>query len=126
MSLFNSTRWEWEDDFIIAWTWKIWLFSWNCIKLELNVNCKYCIIIRHSGDGPSINIVQTELTYWLCMFSILICLIPQSKNYMCLYCKVCLILSIHGWIQCCLIVDMWGANDEMPGSRLSDGRTGLW
>lgn len=126
MSLFNSTRWEWEDDFIIAWTWKIWLFSWNCIKLELNVNCKYCIIIRHSGDGPSINIVQTELTYWLCMFSILICLIPQSKNYMCLYCKICLILSIHGWIQCCLIVDMWGANDEMPGSRLSDGRTGLW
>lgn len=126
MSLFNSTRWEWEDDFIIAWTWKIWLFSWNCIKLELNVNCKYCIIIRHSGDGPSINIVQTELTYWLCMFSMLICLIPQSKNYMCLYCKLCLILSIHGWIQCCLIVDMWGANDEMPGSRLSDGRTGLW
>lgn len=126
MSLFNSTRWEWEDDFIIAWTWKIWLFSWNCIKLELNVNCKYCIIIRHSGDWPSINIVQTELTYWLCMFSILICLIPQSKNYMCLYCKICLILSIHGWIQCCLIVDMWGANDEMPGSRLSDGRTGLW
>lgn len=126
MSLFNSTRWEWEDDFIIAWTWKIWLFSWNCIKLELNVNCKYCIIIRHSGDGPSINIVQTELTYWLCMFSMLICLIPQSKNYMCLYCKICLILSIHGWIQCCLIVDMWGANDEMPGSRLSDGRTGLW
>lgn len=126
MSLFNSTRWEWEDDFIIAWTWKIWLFSWNCIKLELNVNCKYCILIRHSGDGPSINIVQTELTYWLCMFSMLICLIPQSKNYMCLYCKICLILSIHGWIQCCLIVDMWGANDEMPGSRLSDGRTGLW
>lgn len=126
MSLFNSTRWEWEDNFIIAWTWKIWLFSWNCIKLELNVNCKYCIIIRHSGDGPSINIVQTELTYWLCMFSMLICLIPQSKNYMCLYCKICLILSIHGWIQCCLIVDMWGANDEMPGSRLSDGRTGLW
>lgn len=126
MSLFNSTRWEWEDDFIIAWTWKIWLFSWNCIKLELNVNCKYCIIIRHSGDGPSINIVQTELTYWLCMFSMLICLIPQSKNYMCLYCKICLILSIHGWIQCCLFVDMWGANDEMPGSRLSDGRTGLW
>lgn len=126
MSLFNSTRWEWEDDFIIAWTWKIWLFSWNCIKLELNINCKYCIIIRHSGDGPSINIVQTELTYWLCMFSMLICLIPQSKNYMCLYCKICLILSIHGWIQCCLIVDMWGANDEMPGSRLSDGRTGLW
>lgn len=126
MSLFNSTRWEWEDDFIIAWTWKIWLFSWNCIKLELNVNCKYCIIIRHWGDGPSINIVQTELTYWLCMFSMLICLIPQSKNYMCLYCKLCLILSIHGWIQCCLIVDMWGANDEMPGSRLSDGRTGLW
>lgn len=126
MSLFNSTRWEWEDDFIIAWTWKIWLFSWNCIKLELNVNCKYYIIIRHSGDGPSINIVQTELTYWLCMFSMLICLIPQSKNYMCLYCKICLILSIHGWIQCCLIVDMWGANDEMPGSRLSDGRTGLW
>lgn len=126
MSLFNSTQWEWEDDIIIAWTWKIWLFSWNCIKLELNVNCKYCIIIRHSGDGPSINIVQTELTYWLCMFSILICLIPQSKNYMCLYCKICLILSIHGWIQCCLIVDMWGANDEMPGSRLSDGRTGLW
>lgn len=126
MSLFNSTQWEWEDDFIIAWTWKIWLFSWNCIKLELNVNCKYCIIIRHSGDGPSINIVQTELTYWLCMFSMLICLIPQSKNYMCLYCKICLILSIHGWIQCCLIVDMWGANDEMPGSRLSDGRTGLW
>lgn len=126
MSLFNSTQWEWEDDFIIAWTWKIWLFSWNCIKLELNVNCKYCIIIRHSGDGPSINIVQTELTYWLCMFSMLICLIPQSKNYMCLYCKICLILSIHGWIQWCLIVDMWGANDEMPGSRLSDGRTGLW
>lgn len=126
MSLFNSTQWEWDDDFIIAWTWKIWLFSWNCIKLELNVNCKYCIIIRHSGDGPSINIVQTELTYWLCMFSMLICLIPQSKNYMCLYCKICLILSIHGWIQCCLIVDMWGANDEMPGSRLSDGRTGLW
>lgn len=126
MSLFNSTQWEWEDDIIIAWTWKIWLFSWNCIKLELNVNCKYCIIIRHSGDGPSINIVQTELTYWLCMFSILICLIPQSKNYMCLSCKICLILSIHGWIQCCLIVDMWGANDEMPGSRLSDGRTGLW
>lgn len=126
MSLFNSTQWEWEDDIIIAWTWKIWLFSWNCIKLELNVNCKYCIIIRHSGDGPSINIVQTELTYWLCMFSMLICLIPQSKNYMCLYCKICLILSIHGWIQCCLIVDMWGANDEMPGSRLSDGRTGLW
>lgn len=126
MSLFNSTRWEWEDDFIIAWTWKIWLFSWNCIKLELNVNCKNCIIIRHSGDGPSINIVQTELTYWLCMFSMSICLIPQSKNYMCLYCKICLILSIHGWIQCCLIVDMWGANDEMPGSRLSDGRTGLW
>lgn len=126
MSLFNSTRWEWEDDFIIAWTWKIWLFSWNCIKLELKVNCKYCITIRHSGDGPSINIVQTELTYWLCMFSMLICLIPQSKNYMCLYCKICLILSIHGWIQCCLIVDMWGANDEMPGSRLSDGRTGLW
>lgn len=126
MSLFNSIQWEWEDDFIIAWTWKIWLFSWNCIKLELNVNCKYCIIIRHSGDGPSINIVQTELTYWLCMFSMLICLIPQSKNYMCLYCKICLILSIHGWIQCCLIVDMWGANDEMPGSRLSDGRTGLW
>lgn len=126
MSLFNSTQWEWEDDIIIAWTWKIWLFSWNCIKLELNVNCKYCIIIRHSGDGPSINIVQTELTYWLCMFSMLICLIPQSKNYMCLYCKLCLILSIHGWIQCCLIVDMWGANDEMPGSRLSDGRTGLW
>lgn len=126
MSLFNSTRWEWEDNFIIAWTWKIWLFSWNCIKLELNINCKYCIIIRHLGDGPSINIVQTELTYWLCMFSMLICLIPQSKNYMCLYCKICLILSIHGWIQCCLIVDMWGANDEMPGSRLSDGRTGLW
>lgn len=126
MSLFNSTQWEWEDDIIIAWTWKIWLFSWNCIKLELNVNCKYCILIRHSGDGPSINIVQTELTYWLCMFSMLICLIPQSKNYMCLYCKICLILSIHGWIQCCLIVDMWGANDEMPGSRLSDGRTGLW
>lgn len=126
MSLFNSTRWEWEDDFIIALTWKIWLFSWNCIKLELNVNCKYCIIIRHSGDGPSINIVQTELIYWLCMFSMLICLIPQSKNYMCLYCKICLILSIHGWIQCCLFVDMWGANDEMPGSRLSDGRTGLW
>lgn len=126
MSLFNSTQWEWEDDIIIAWTWKIWLFSWNCIKLELNVNCKYCIIIRHSGDGPSINIVQTELTYWLCMFSMLICLTPQSKNYMCLYCKICLILSIHGWIQCCLIVDMWGANDEMPGSRLSDGRTGLW
>lgn len=126
MSLFNSTQWEWEDDIIIAWTWKIWLFSWNCIKLELNVNCKYCIIIRHSGDGPSINIVQTELTYWLCMFLMLICLIPQSKNYMCLYCKICLILSIHGWIQCCLIVDMWGANDEMPGSRLSDGRTGLW
>lgn len=126
MSLFNSTQWEWEDDIIIAWTWKIWLFSWNCIKLELNVNCKYCIIIRHSGDGPSIYIVQTELTYWLCMFSMLICLIPQSKNYMCLYCKICLILSIHGWIQCCLIVDMWGANDEMPGSRLSDGRTGLW
>lgn len=126
MSLFNSTQWEWEDDIIIAWTWKIWLFSWNCIKLELNVNCKYCIIIRHSGDGPSINIVQTELTYWLCMFSMLICLIPQSKNYMCLYCKICLILSIHGWIQCCLIVDMWGANDEMPGSRLSDGGTGLW
>lgn len=126
MSLFNSIQWEWEDDFIIAWTWKIWLFSWNCIKLELNVNCKYCIIIRHSGDGPSINIVQTKLTYWLCMFSMLICLIPQSKNYMCLYYKICLILSIHGWIQCCLIVDMWGANDEMPGSRLSDGRTGLW
>lgn len=126
MSLFNSTQWEWEDDIIIAWTWKIWLFSWNCIKLELNVNCKYCILIRHSGDGPSINIVQTELTYWLCMFSMLICLIPQSKNYMCLYCKLCLILSIHGWIQCCLIVDMWGADDEMPGSRLSDGRTGLW
>lgn len=126
MSLFNSTQWEWEDDIIIAWTWKIQLFSWNCIKLELNINCKYCIIIRHSGDGPSINIVQTGLTYWLCMFSMLICLIPQSKNYMCLYCKICLILSIHGWIQCCLIVDMWGANDEMPGSRLSDGRTGLW
>lgn len=126
MSLFNSTQWEWEDDIIIAWTWKIWLFSWNCIKLELNVNCKYCIIIRHSANVPSIIIVQTELTYWLCMFSMLICLIPQSKNDMCLYCKICLILSIHGWIQCCLIVDMWGANDEMPGSRLSDGRTGLW
>lgn len=126
MSLFNSTQWEWEDDIIIAWTWKISLFSWNCIKLELNINCKYCIIIRHSGDVPSINIVQTELTYWLFMFSMLICLIPQSKNYMCLYCKICLILSIHGWIQCCLIVDMWGADDEMPGSRLSDGWTGLW
>lgn len=126
MSLFNSTQWEWEDDFIIAWTWKIWLFSWNCIKLELNINCKYCIIIRHSADVPSIIIVQTELTYRLFMFSMLICLIPQSKNYMCLYCKIFLILSIHGWINCCFIVDMWGADDEMPGSRLSDGGTGLW